>query len=60
MDPGEKDALVRRIARLKHERVAGGIPTYRPLVTFAWRDKVTFRGWPMASWRDMREIGLKD
>ncbi len=60
MDPTEKDALVRRIARLKHERVAGGLPTYRPLVTFAWRDKVTFRAWPMASWRDMREIGLRD
>ena len=59
MDIPKRDALVKKIARIKHERVAGGLTTYRPLVTFAWRDKVTFKPWPMAFWRSMQEIGLK-
>ena len=36
---GERDALIKKIARVKHERVAGGLPTYRPVATFAWREK---------------------
>jgi len=45
---------------VKHERVAGGLPTYRPVVTFAWRDKVEFKAWPQPGyWRQMQEIGLK-
>ena len=60
MDQDKRDALIRRIARVKHERVAGGFPTYRPVVTFAWRDKVTFVGWPLPGfWRNMQQIGLK-
>jgi peptide/nickel transport system substrate-binding protein len=59
MDIPQREALARKIARIKHERVAGGLTTYRPVVTFAWRDTVTFRAWPMAYWRDMQEIGLK-
>ena len=51
-------ALLREIARLKHERVAGGVPTYRPLVTLAWRDTLRFVPWPQANWRMMRDIGL--
>jgi peptide/nickel transport system substrate-binding protein len=60
LDPEGKQAIVRRIARLKHEEVAGGLPTYRPLVTLAWRDTVAFRPWPNANWRSMREIGPAD
>lgn len=60
MDPTDRDELVRKIARIKHERVAGGLTTYRPTVTFAWRDKVTFRAWPAPGfWRSMQEVGLK-
>ena len=60
MDLEKRDALARKIARVKHERVAGGLPTYRPVVTFAWRDKVTFRAWPQPGfWRQLQEIGLK-
>ena len=40
--------------------LAGGLPTYRPVVTFAWRDKVEFKGWPQPGfWRQMQEVGLK-
>lgn len=60
MDAEEREALLRRIARLKHERLVGGVPTYRPRVTFAWRgDKVSFRPWPTPSWRSFQEIGLR-
>ena len=59
MDIPQREALIRKIARIKHDRVAGGLTTYRPLVTFAWRDKVSFRAWPIAFWRSMQEIGLK-
>ena len=60
MAPAERAAQIRAIARIKHERVAGGLPTYRPIVTFAWRDKVSFIGWPTPGfWRGMQEIGLK-
>ena len=59
MDIPRRAALIKKIARIKHEKVAGGLTTYRPLVTFAWRDKVTFKPWPMAFWRSMQEIGLK-
>jgi len=60
MDLTERDALIKKIARIKHERVAGGLPTYRPVVTLAWRDKVTFKPWPSPGfWRGMQEIGLK-
>jgi peptide/nickel transport system substrate-binding protein len=60
IDPQQRAALLTRIARIKQERVLGGVPTYRPHVTFAWRaDKVTFKPWPDAFWRSMQEIGLK-
>jgi peptide/nickel transport system substrate-binding protein len=60
MDLGERDALIKHIARLKHEKVAGGLPLYRPVVTLAWRDKVTFNPWPAPGfWRGLQEVGLK-
>lgn len=59
-DPEERAALLKRIARIKHEQLLGGLPTYRPYVTFAWRtDKVEFKPWPDAFWRSMQEIGIK-
>ena len=58
VEPEAKEGLLREIARLKHERVAGGVPTYRPLVTLAWRDTLRFVPWPQANWRMMRDIGL--
>ena len=59
MEVGQRADLIKKIARLKRDRVAGGLSTYRPLVTFAWRDKVAFKPWPIAFWRSMQEIGLK-
>ena len=60
MDPAARADLLQQIARLKQERVEGGLPTYRPLVTFAWRDKVDYVPWPIRDyWRAFREVGLK-
>jgi peptide/nickel transport system substrate-binding protein len=60
MDPVKREVLLKKIGRLKFEKVAGGLDTYRPLVTFAWRtDKVTYTPWPGAYYRELREIGLK-
>ena len=58
MEPTRREALARRIVRLKHERVAGGLPTYRPVVSLAWRDTIAFRPWPGAYWRSMYEIDV--
>ena len=60
MDLKRQEELIRAVARVKHERVAGGIPTYRPLITFAWSDRIEFKPWPGACWRAMREIGLRE
>lgn len=54
MDQDSRRTMIRNIARLKHVRVAGGVPTYRPMLTLAWRDKLDFEPWPGAFWRSMR------
>ena len=54
MDVDTRIALIKQIARLKHELVAGGLPTYRPMITLAWRDRIDFAPWPGAFWRSMR------
>ena len=61
MDRAKRLALVKKIARLKHEQLVGGIPTYLSRVTFAWRgDKINYTPWPwMGNWREMLEIGVK-
>jgi peptide/nickel transport system substrate-binding protein len=59
MDPGKREALIKQIAQYAHDNVLGGITTYRPVITFAWRDKVDFRPWPAANWRNFQQIGLK-
>ncbi|SDX98364.1 peptide/nickel transport system substrate-binding protein [Albimonas donghaensis] len=61
MDPVAREAKLREIGKIKHEQVLGGITTYRPLVTFAWReDKVDYTPWPWPGfWRNFQEIGLK-
>ena len=53
--------LLKQIARLKQERVLGGLPTYRPLVTFAWRDnKIDYVPWPIRDyWRSFQEVSWK-
>lgn len=57
MDRERREAAIRDIMRLKHERLVGGIPTYMPVTAFAWRsDKVDYTPWPW-SWRNM--IGLR-
>ncbi|MDE0691192.1 MAG: ABC transporter substrate-binding protein [Gammaproteobacteria bacterium] len=57
MAQGRRVELIRHIARLKHERVAGGLPSYRPMITLAWRDTLDFSPWPGAFWRSMRGMG---
>ncbi|MEM7187972.1 MAG: ABC transporter substrate-binding protein [Pseudomonadota bacterium] len=61
MDPAERIPLVKKLGKIKYEQVAGGITTYVPLVTFAWREaKVDYNPWPWAGfWRKLQEIGIK-
>ncbi len=61
LDPDKRAALLQQIAALKHDKVLGGITTYRPLVTFAWRtNKMSWTPWPTPGfWRNFQEIGLK-
>jgi len=60
MEPQKREELARKIAAYKQEKVLGGLPTYRPMVTIAWRDKVNFTGWPSPGYyRGFQEIGLK-
>lgn len=60
MDPVERGKKLQEIAKIKHERVLGGLTTYRPLVTFAWnKEKVDFTPWPVGFWRSLQQIGLK-
>jgi peptide/nickel transport system substrate-binding protein len=60
MDPTARAAVLRDIAQKKHDAVLGGLTTYQPLVTFAWRtDKVAFTPWPMGFWRNFQQIDLK-
>src|SRR5690606_8729041 len=60
MDVEKREEMLKAIARIKHEKVLGGLPTYRPLVTFAWRDKVDYTPWPWPGfWRSLQQIGLK-
>jgi peptide/nickel transport system substrate-binding protein len=60
MDSNKRELILQRIGRLKHERVLGGLTTYRPLVTIAWRDKVEYTPWPWEGfWRNLQQIGLK-
>ena len=54
----EHEALARKIAALKHERVLGGLPSYRPMITLAWRDNLDFTPHPGAGWRAMRGLLL--
>ena len=61
LDPAKREALLQDIARKKHEEVVGGLTTYRPLVTLAWRsNKVGFTPWPWpGAWHDMQQISIK-
>lgn len=56
MEPAAREKLIKHIARLKHARVSGGVPTYRPILGLAWRDTVDFTPTPSAFWRSMRSI----
>jgi len=59
MDLAKREIIVRRIARLKQDRMLGGLTIYRPLQTFAWRDKVAFTPWAMPGiWHQMQEVGV--
>jgi peptide/nickel transport system substrate-binding protein len=60
MNHDKRIVLLQKIARLKHERVLGGVTTYRPLATFAWRKEVKFEPWPAPGyWHQMQEIGFE-
>ncbi|MBM3554441.1 MAG: ABC transporter substrate-binding protein [Alphaproteobacteria bacterium] len=61
MEPTKRVALIQEIARYKNENVLGGLTTYRPKVTFAWReDKVEFNPWPYPGYyRGFQDVALK-
>jgi peptide/nickel transport system substrate-binding protein len=60
MAPEKREVLIKQIARYKHENVLGGITTYRPVVTLAWRDNIEFRPWPApGGWRAFQEVSFK-
>ncbi len=60
MDVDKRVALIREIGKYKYDNLLAGIPTYQPILTFAWRDNVTFEPWPYPGyWRAFQEIGLK-
>jgi peptide/nickel transport system substrate-binding protein len=59
MDPEQRVELIKQIAQYAHDNLLGGVTTYRPVITFAWRDKVDFKPWPSANWRNFQEVGLK-
>jgi peptide/nickel transport system substrate-binding protein len=59
MDPEQRVGVIKEIAQYAHDNVLGGVPTYRPVITFAWRDKVNFEPWPSANWRNFQEVSLK-
>ena len=60
MAPEKRAELIKKIARYKHENVLGGVTTYRPVVTLAWRDNLEFRPWPSpGSWRGFQEVSFK-
>lgn len=58
LDPEKRVAVLKQIAERKHDEVLGGLTTYRPLVTLAWRsDKVSFTPWPWpGAWHDFQQI----
>jgi peptide/nickel transport system substrate-binding protein len=60
MNPAAREEKLREIARLKNDKVLGGLPTYQPLTSFAWRkDKVEYTPWPAGYWRTLQEIKVK-
>ncbi len=60
MDADKRSKLIKEIARYKHENVLGGIPTYQPVITLAWRDNVEFKPWPFPGyWRGFQEVAKK-
>jgi len=62
LDPVAREAILKRIARRKQETVLGGIPTYLPKITFAWRTtKVKYTPWPSPGyWHQLQQIGLNE
>ncbi len=58
LDEKQRNELLKRVAALKHERVLGGLPTYLPTITFAFRDTIDWTLWPdrNAQWRTMQQI----
>ena len=62
LDPVARETLLMKIARRKQEMVLGGIPTYRPKITFAWRaNRVNYTPWPWPGyWHQLQQIGVKE
>ncbi len=57
MAPAKRAGLIKEIGQYKHDMVLGGIPTYQPVVTLAWRDKFAFTPWPFPGyWRGFQEV----
>ncbi|WP_271566815.1 hypothetical protein [Bradyrhizobium sp. CCBAU 11386] len=60
MNPEKRVELIKQIARYKHDNVLGGVTTYRPIVTLAWRENIDFRPWPFPGlWRAFQEVSFR-
>ena len=60
MDREKRIEILKKIAQLKHERLLGGVTTYRPLATFVWRKDVKFTPWPSPGyWHQMQQVGFE-
>jgi peptide/nickel transport system substrate-binding protein len=60
MDLGKRAEVIRRAGRYKYENLIGGIPTYEPIMTMAWRDNIDFKPWPFPGyWRAFQEVSFK-
>lgn len=60
MLPEERIALIRKLGKYKYDNLLAGVPTYQPILTFAWRDTIKFEPWPYPGyWRNFQEIGFK-
>ncbi|MGB6117810.1 MAG: ABC transporter substrate-binding protein [Mesorhizobium sp.] len=56
----DRIALIQKLGKYKYDNLLAGIPTYQPILTFAWRDNVKFEPWPYPGyWRNFQEIGFK-
>lgn len=58
MDGAKRAEEIKRISRIMHERMSGGVPLYLPKATFAWKSSIDFTPLPW-TWHEMLQVGPK-